>query len=111
MPMLAHFESPYSKREELIIVIQALNIDNDSVVGFRYLNGGNGSARLSEIRFLTDNEIKKEPASQFFSQTVTIFASTYAIQEVLTKPEYATAFQSILNYHNPLKKIGEIQLM
>ena len=46
MPKLARFYNIHSGKRELVIIIQALNISNDSIVGFRYLNGGNGSARL-----------------------------------------------------------------
>ena len=46
MPKLARYFNRNSGKEEIIIVIQALNVSNDSVVGFRYLNGGNGSAYL-----------------------------------------------------------------
>jgi hypothetical protein len=103
MPRLAHFDSPYSKREELIIVIQALNIDNDSVVGFRYLNGGNGSARLDEIRLLDENEAKNITATKFYSQTVSINATPAAIKTVITKPENVLQFQSVLEKGLPLK--------
>jgi len=65
MPKLVRYYNEYSKREDLIIVIQAINVENDSIVGFRYLNGGNGSARLNEVRFLADNEIEMIPASRF----------------------------------------------
>lgn len=97
MPKLASFYNENSNREELIIVIQAINIDNDSIVGFRYLNGGNGSARLKEVRFLSDNEIEMIPASKFVSHNIKINASQDKIWEVLTKPENAETLQPIFN--------------
>ena len=40
-----------------------INILNDTIVGFRYLNGGNGSAHLREVTFLSVNEINKISSS------------------------------------------------
>ena len=103
MPKLASFYNEYSKREDLIIVIQAINVDNDSIVGFRYLNGGNGSARLKEVRFLYDNEIKMIPASRFVSHNIKIKANQDVIWGVLTKPENAEILQQIFDKDNKLK--------
>lgn len=103
LPKLASFYNKYSKREDLIIVIQAVNVNNDSIVGFRYLNGGNGSARLNEVRFLSENEIEMIPASRFISQNIKIKATQDAIWEVLTNPEYANALQSAFDSDNKLK--------
>lgn len=103
MPRLATFDSPYSDRKELIIVIQALNIENDSVVGFRYLNGGNGSSRLNEVKFLSDQEIELMTATKFYTQSITIKNTADRIREVMTKPDYITEFQPILTPTTPLK--------
>jgi hypothetical protein len=103
MPRLARFQSPYSKREELIIVIQALNIDNDSIVGFRYLNGGNGSARLDEITLLDENETTSLENAKFYSQTISINATPAAIKAILIKPDNVLQFQSVLEKGLPLK--------
>lgn len=103
MPLLATYESQNSKRKELIIVIQALNIDNDSIVGFRYLNGGNGSARLNEIDVLTEQEIGAFSASHFFTESIVINATPNEIRQALTKPENADEFQSIIQTTVPFK--------
>lgn len=103
MPKLASFYNKYSKREDLIIVIQAINVDNDSIVGFRYLNGGNGSARLKEVSFLTNNEIEMIPSSRFVSHNIIIKATQDVIWEVLTKPKNAEYLQSIFDKNNTLK--------
>jgi len=104
MPKLAKFYNNSSRREELIIVIQAINVANDSIVGFRYLNGGNGSARLNEVRFLPDNEIEMIPKSRFISHQITINASQEEISEVLTKSEYLDALQPTFDKDNQLKR-------
>ena len=103
MPKLASFYNESSKREDLVIIIQAINVDNDSIVGFRYLNGGNGSARLKEVKFLSDNEIEMIPASKFVSMSIKIKATQDAIWEVLTKSENTKDFQSIFNKDNTQK--------
>jgi len=103
MPKLAKFDNHFTGREDLIIVIQAVNIDNDPIVGFRYLNGGNGSARLSEVRILTDNEIEMMPASRFVSHNINIDATQDIIWQVLTKPESTKALQTTFDTNNSLK--------
>ena len=103
MPKLASFYNKYSKREDLIIILQAINVDNDSIVGFRYLNGGNGSARLKEVRFLYDNEIKMIPTSRFVSHSIKINATQDMIWKILTNPKNAETLQSIFDIDNTLK--------
>jgi hypothetical protein len=103
MPKLADFYNESSRRKELIIVIQAINVDNDSIVGFRYLNGGNGSARLKEVRFLSDNEIDMIPASQFVTVNITIKANQDEVWKILTKTENTATLQPIFDKDNKLK--------
>ena len=103
MPKLARFYNSQSRKKELVIVIQALNISNDSIVGFRYLNGGNGSARLNEITLLSDNEIKKISSSRFTNLNIKINATPAEIWDVLTKEEYSKTLQSIFDKKNTLE--------
>jgi len=102
LPKLATYFNYSSKREEYIIVIQAVNVDNDSIVGFRYLNGGNGSARLNEIKMLSDTEINAIMASKFVTLTITIAVEPVKVWEVLTKNESAKALHSIFDKNNAL---------
>jgi len=103
MPKLARFYNNSSRKEEIIIVIQALNISNDSIVGFRYLNGGNGSARLDEVKFLSDNEIENISSSRFVTLNIEIDATQVEIWDVLTKQEYYKTLQAIFDKENTLK--------
>jgi len=103
MPKLAKFNNIHSGKRELIIIIQALNISNDSIVGFRYLNGGNGSARLNEVTLLSDDEIKKIPLSQFVNFKIKIDAKSAKIWEVLTKDGYSKPLQAIFDEKNILE--------
>lgn len=103
MPRIARYYSRHTQKEELVIVIQALNISNDSIVGFRYLNGGNGSARLNEVRFLSDQEIEKITPARFVSFDIEIKTESTRIWKVLTEPEYYTFLQPIFDPNNTLK--------
>jgi hypothetical protein len=88
-PKLARYFNEYSQNDELIIVIQAVTVENDSVVGFRYINGGNGSARFNEVEFLTDSEVENLKSSRFISQTIAIDAKAKDIYKVITDSIYA----------------------
>lgn len=103
MPQLATLYNEHSSREEIIIVIQAINIDNDSIVGFRYLNGGNGSARLNEIRFITDDDIELTPSARFVSIDIEINANAIEVWKILTLAENADALRQIIDKNNPQK--------
>jgi len=103
MPQLARFYNNHSRKNEIIIVIQALNISNDSIVGFRYLNGGNGSARLHEVTFLSDSEIDDLAYSRFVSFKINIKAPQNKIWDVLTKPEYNKILQPVFDEGNQLQ--------
>ena len=103
MPKLARYYSRSSRKEEIVIVIQALNISDDAIVGFRYLNGGNGSARLNEVKFLSDNEIEKISSSRFVTLKLEINAEKTDIWDVMTKPVYNKSLQAIFDRENKLQ--------
>jgi hypothetical protein len=103
MPRLARYYNRSSKLDEIIIVIQALNISNDSIVGFRYLNGGNGSARLDEVKLLSDNEIENISSSRFVTLNININATQEKIWEVITGPEYCKELQVVFDKENKLE--------
>jgi len=89
-PKLARYYNEYTQNDELIIVIQAVTVENDSVVGFRYINGGNGSARFHEVDFLTDPEVENLTSARFISKTISIDAKAKDIYKVITDSIYAT---------------------
>ncbi|MFZ1704313.1 MAG: hypothetical protein WAT79_08195 [Saprospiraceae bacterium] len=103
MPKLASFYNKHSKRDELVIIIQAVNIDNDSIVGFRYLNGGNGSARLNEVSFLSDNKINMFQTSRFVAYDLKVKASPEEIWDILTKSDHAKTLQPTFDIDKKLK--------
>ncbi len=59
LPKLASFFCPYTNQEETVIVIQITQTAKDTVAGYRFLSGGNGTSDFRDLHFLTDNEIKK----------------------------------------------------
>lgn len=100
MPKLANYYNPNIGREDLIIVIQAFTVDDDSIVGFRFLNGGNGSARLSEVTFLSEEEITKMTASKFVSIDLEINASADYIRGVMTHVDYYEKLKKVVDKNN-----------
>lgn len=104
MPKLATFYNESARREDLIIVIQAIKVGSDSIVGFRYLNGGNGTARVNQVKFLSDTEIDEMPLSKFVSIDIKINATQDEIWEVLTNSEYNEKLQSVFDKDNKLQE-------
>lgn len=89
LPRVARIYSEHNGLNELIIVIQAVVIGNDSVVGYRFPNGGNGSAWLKQITFLSDKEVVALGPSPMVYQHATIKASKAAIWKAITRTDYA----------------------
>lgn len=89
LPKPARYFNKYTNKNEVIIVIQAIEVDNDTVVGFRYLNGGNGSAWYSEVDFLSNDEVSKLGATPFVSINKDLNTTPEKIWEVITNPKYA----------------------
>jgi hypothetical protein len=104
MPKLARFNSPYTNRDEIIIVFQTVVVQNDTIVGYRYLNGGNGSSRFSEVQFLTEAEISEIPVSQFVKLRLQIEATPEQIWQVITSPMRTGLFATVLENGSELKE-------
>jgi hypothetical protein len=89
LPRLAYYDSDITNQTELIIVIQAVHVDRDTVVGFRYINGGNGTSWYNEVDFLTDSEVAELGATPFVFLEAEINAPKEKIWAAITKTEYA----------------------
>ena len=89
MPRLARYYSRNTKQEELVIVIQAVYADEDTVVGFRYLNGGNGTSWLHEVDFLSSKEVDALGSTPFVFLEAEIDASKEKVWSSLTNTAYA----------------------
>lgn len=59
LPKLAYHYNRSMKMTDLVVVIQIVQTDEDTVVGFRYLTGGCGGSRYRDFNFLTEEEVKK----------------------------------------------------
>jgi hypothetical protein len=91
LPRVGRIYSGHNLMNELIIVFQAIVVDNDTVVGYRFPSGGNGSAWLGEVSFLTDEEVKDlGPMPMVFLES-DIKASKEEIWEAFTQTEFATS--------------------
>lgn len=88
LPRVASIHSTSKGMRELIIVIQAIVVQEDTVVGYRFVNGGNGSGRLREVSFLSDAEIAEMGAQPFFYETSVLNASPSDIWTAMGKTAY-----------------------
>jgi hypothetical protein len=88
LPSVAKIYSFQSNMEELVIVIQAVVSGKDTVVGFRYPNGGNGTSCFQEVTFLSDNEVKKIGPAPFVYVSTEIAASKQEIWNAITQTKY-----------------------
>jgi hypothetical protein len=104
MPQLARFYCRHSGKDEIVIIIQATRVLNDSVVGFRYLNGGNGSAWLDDVTFISEEEVDDMPSSRFVTLSVEIEATQAEIFEVMTGAEYSGVLQEVFDSEKNLRK-------
>ena len=81
----------YSERlgmKEVIVVIQAIVIQEDTVVGYRFANGGNGSARINEVTFLSDKEVDDLGSQPFFYSKSVLKSKPADIWSALGQSEY-----------------------
>lgn len=103
LPRLARYYSEFTKKNELVVVIQAVKIDQDSIVGFRFLNGGNGSSWLKEVTFVSEEEQQKLGSTPFVDDGVVISAYPKVIWEVITDSTYAKTLGAMFDKHAYIK--------
>ena len=88
LPRVARVYSERLGKDELAIVIQAIVVQNDTIVGYRFVNGGNGSARMKEISFVSNDEVAAMGSQPFYFSKTTINASTKDIWNAMRKSDY-----------------------
>ncbi|MCT4663725.1 MAG: hypothetical protein N4A45_00660 [Flavobacteriales bacterium] len=103
-PKLGKFFNKHTQREELVIVIQGFTVQKDTILGFRYLNGGNGSSRFHEIQFLSEKEIQEIPKNTFVTGKIEIIAGEKKIWKVLTDMSYRRELQALFDPKKELSK-------
>jgi len=88
LPRVASIYSERKGMSELIIVIQAIVVQEDTVVGYRFANGGNGSAWMSDVTFLSEDEVAGMGAQPFFYSKSVLKAKTGDIWRAIGKTDY-----------------------
>lgn len=88
LPRVARVYSNHNGMEELIIVIQAIVVQEDTIVGYRFANGGNGSAWMSDVTFLSEEEVADMGSQPFFYSRSVLKASTEDIWRAVSKTDY-----------------------
>lgn len=88
LPRVARIYSERKGVDELIIVIQAIVVQEDTVVGYRFANGGNGSAWLKDVTFLSNEEVEEMGSQPFFYSRTVLNASSKDIWNALGKTDY-----------------------
>ena len=89
LPRVARIYSENKGMSELIIVIQAIIVEGDTVVGYRFPNGGNGSAWLSDVTFLSEDEVSDMGAQPFFYSSSVVNATKEEIWRSFIATDYA----------------------
>ena len=89
LPKVARIHSEHSNMDELVIIIQAVAVGEDTIVGYRFPSGGNGSAWFNQVTFLSSKELANEAAGPFVFETVKINANTLEIWDVFSQTDYA----------------------
>lgn len=89
LPALAMVETPYTPFKELAIVIQAFVAGKDTIVGYRFPSGGNGSDWYQNVQFLSPDEVSELDGTPFQYEEITINASKEDIWKAFTKTDLA----------------------
>ncbi len=89
LPALAYVDHPYADMKELAVIIQAFVADEDTIVGYRFPNGGNGSAWYGQVDFLSDEEITGLEPAPFVYEEFTIKATKKEVWKAFTKSDFA----------------------
>lgn len=90
LPKVAKVYSEATGMDELIIVIQALVVQEDTVLGWRFMNGGNGSGWLTDVTFVSEDEVANMGSQPFFYSNSTLNSNTEKIWKALTATDYFT---------------------
>ena len=88
LPRAARVYSEQLRKDELVIVIQAIVLQNDTIVGYRFANGGNGSCRIREVSFLSNEEVAAMGSQPFYFSKSVVKASIKDIWRAMGKTDY-----------------------
>jgi hypothetical protein len=88
LPRVARINNQSLGMTELIIVIQAIVVQKDTIVGYRFANGGNGSARINKVTFVSKDELAAMGSQPFYYSKSILNASIKDIWNAMRKTEY-----------------------
>ena len=88
LPRVARVNAELLGMHELVIVIQAIVVQKDTVVGYRFVNGGNGSSRIGEVTFLSNEEVSALGSQPFYYNKTVYKASVKDIWNTLRKTDF-----------------------
>lgn len=88
LPRVASVYNHNIGKKELVIVIQAIVVQTDTVVGYRFVNGGNGSDRINKVTFLTKDEVANMGSQPFYYSQTVLKASPKDIWNAMRKTDY-----------------------
>ncbi len=88
LPRVASIYSEHKGMSELIIIIQAIVVQEDTVVGYRFANGGNGSAWISDVTFLSDEEVASKGSQPFYYSKSVLKTTTADLWKAIAKTAY-----------------------
>lgn len=97
LPQVARIHSKHNGINELIIVIQAAVIGVDTVVGYRFPSGGNGTAWYKEVSFLSDQEADDLGPAPMVYHSMEISASKENIWKAIAQTEYAQQLATLFD--------------
>lgn len=97
LPRVARVYSNANGIQELAIIIQAIVVDADTIVGYRFVNGGNGSAWYSDVEFLSESEVNQMGPRPFFFGKETVKASKEDIWRAMCRTDYARGLAEKFN--------------
>lgn len=89
LPRLGRTYSRTGGDDEIVIIIQAVIIGVDTIVGYRYPTGGNGSGWCNEVTWLTDAEVDALGSTPYAYIDVPITASKQDVWDAITMTDYA----------------------
>jgi hypothetical protein len=97
LPRVAKIHSQHSGLDEIIIVIQAAVIGNDTVLGYRFPSGGNGTARIGEVTFLSDSEVNAEGSKPMVYMMEEMSGTKEDVWNAFTHTKYAESLGKTFN--------------
>ena len=104
MPRLARIHSSHNDLDEIVVVIQAIAVGNDSVVGFRYPHGGNGSAWFNEVTFLSEAESESLEAKKMVYLTKEVTDDRVKIWNAITSTSYGEKLKEVVEHKEFLEQ-------